>query len=130
MTVKNRLTTALYFLVGLVNLAPIPGATGQKYLEALYGVSISSPDLLFLMQHRGLMFGVVGGVLLLAAFRPSYRPLAVVAGLFSMGSFIVLYLLQGVQSALMLKVCLIDAAAIVALVLAWVIDLIPDALPQ
>ncbi|WP_068304759.1 MULTISPECIES: hypothetical protein [Kordiimonas] len=118
---KKRVTTALYFLVGLVNLAPIPGAAGQKYLETLYGVSISSPDLLFLMQHRALLFGVVGGLLVVAAFLPIYRKVAMAAGLFSMISFILLYAIADFQSDAILKACLVDAIAVAFLGLAWML---------
>ncbi len=112
------LCASIYFLAGLVNLAPILGIAGRKMLEALYGASIPSPELVFLMQHRALMFGIAGGLLIGAAFKPAWRWLATTVALYSMGSFILLYIVMGVQSPALLKVCVIDAAAVVLLLCA------------
>jgi|GEM_PF-669069 len=122
------LCASIYFLVGLVNLAPILGVAGRKTVEALYGASIASPELVFLMQHRALMFGIVGGLLIVAVFKPALRTLAIAVSLYSMGSFILLYVAMGVQSPALLKVCIIDAVAALLLVSARCLEKRPMAL--
>jgi hypothetical protein len=47
-------------------------------------------DLQLLMRHRAVLFGLVGGLLLLAAFKPRLRLVASVLGLLSMASFMLL----------------------------------------
>lgn len=116
------LCASIYFLAGLVNLAPILGIAGRKMLEALYGASIPSPELVFLMQHRALMFGIVGGLLIGAAFKPAWRWLATAVALYSMGSFILLYLVMEVQSPALSSLCIIDAIVSLLLLCARLLE--------
>lgn len=84
------LSTAIFATVGVVNALPAVGVLGSRRLRALYGIPIDDPTLLVLMRHRAVLFGIVGGVLLEAAFAPAHRPVALVVGLASMLSFVVL----------------------------------------
>jgi len=92
--VKN-LISILLVAIGLLNLFPVIGVISAHQLTGLYGISIVSADLETLMRHRAVMLGLIGGFLLLAAFRPSLQILAAAIGLVSMSSFVILAYLAG-----------------------------------
>jgi hypothetical protein len=110
-------------LVGLINAFPLIGALGAETLASLYGLAIDDPSLLVLMRHRAVLLGLVGGYLIVAAFRPALRPSALVLGFASMLSFIALaYSVGGINAAVQ-RVALIDVVACVLLVGATVLHL-------
>lgn len=116
------LATILYLLVGLVNFVPIVGVLGAAKLEALYGVPITNADLLLLLRHRSVLFGLLGGLLIFAAFRVQWRALATVAGLVSMIAYLALaWPIEG-HGAAVQKVFWADAVAVVLLVGGYLIS--------
>jgi hypothetical protein len=70
------LSTVLILLASLVNLAPVTGALSAERMQALYGVALPDENLVILMRHRAILFGIVGGLLAVAAFHPPLRPAA------------------------------------------------------
>ena len=68
------LSITLFLVVGLANLLPLVGVLSTVRLQMLYGVSIEDPNLAILMRHRAVLFGIVGTLLLSAAFSPAFRP--------------------------------------------------------
>lgn len=86
---KHFVTFALV-AVGLLHLYPVIGVLGAARLEQLYGVPVGTADLELLLRHRAANFGLLGALLLAAAWHPPLRAVAVVAGLVSMGAFVVL----------------------------------------
>lgn len=117
-----RLVTALFVGVALVNLAPVAGVASAARLEALYGVALADPSLAVLLRHRALLFAVVGGLLLAAAWRPSLRGAATAAGLFSMLSFTALVWASGGANAALGRVAAVDVAASLALAAGALLD--------
>lgn len=116
------LATILYLLVGLVNFVPIVGVLGAAKLEAVYGVPITNDDLLLLLRHRSVLFGLLGGLLIFAAFRVQWRALATVAGLVSMVAYLALaWPIEG-HGAAVQKVFWVDAVAVVLLVGGYLIS--------
>ena len=107
----NRLATVLYFLVGVVNFVPVVGALSAERLEKLYGLYLGDPNLIILMRHRAVLFGIVGGLLLVAAFHRPLRPTAFAAGLVSMLSFVLIAYLVGDFGAPLQRVVVIDIVA-------------------
>jgi hypothetical protein len=91
-TSMRHVATTLFVLVGLVNLLPAVGILGAARLESLYGLPLAGDDLLLLMRHRAALLGVLGGLIIVAAFRHQLRAAATIAGLISMLSFIALAL--------------------------------------
>ena len=84
-----RILTALALLtVGIIHLIPLSGVLGPEHLVRLYGAAPSDPSALILMRHRAVLFGIVGGVCVLAAFKPALQWLALVLGSFSVISFL------------------------------------------
>lgn len=91
----KTLCSGLLVAVGLLNVYPLIGVISEEQLVKLYGTAFDSPDLVTLMRHRAVLFGLLGGFLLMAAFRPSLQLLAAVAGLISMLSFVLLAYASG-----------------------------------
>ena len=109
-------SAALWLLVGLVHLLPVTGVLGAASLQRLYGLPITDPNLLILLQHRAVLFGLVGGVMVAAAFVPAWRSVAAVVGFISIGSFLLIAWSVGGYNALIARVVWIDVAALVLLI--------------
>ena len=110
------LATVLFLIVGVVNLLPVVGASSASRLRTLYGIPLDDPNLIILMRHRAVLLGIVGAILVAAAFVPSLRALAVAAGLVSMLSFVLVAHLVGEYDAELRRVILIDLGASVVLI--------------
>jgi len=110
----RALATTLFFVAGLINFIPITGFLSADRLEALYGLSFEDANLLVLMRHRAVLLGIVGGIMLVAAFHHPLRRVAIAAGMLSMLTFIFLaHSLDG--NAELRRVALVDVVAILAL---------------
>ena len=48
----------------------VVGVLGAERLNQLYGIDASEPNLAVLMRHRAVLFGLLGGFFVLAAFKP------------------------------------------------------------
>ena len=118
----RTLSTVLILLVGLVNLLPVVGVLSASRLQALYGVELEDTNLLILMGHRAVLFGIVGGLLLVSAFQPSLRPAGFGAGLLSMLSFVVIAWLAGGYNAELRRVVAVDLVASALLIGAIALD--------
>jgi len=114
----RRLLPGLFLFAAVVNLPPVMGAFSAERLAVLYGVRIEDPALLLLMRHRALLFGIVGVLLVAAAFRPSLRLTALLAGLASMLSFIGLALSSGGVSEHLRRIVTADLVASFGLLVA------------
>ena len=110
--------TMMFIIAGLVNFAPITGMLSADMLASAYGITAPDGDLLILLRHRALLFGIVGGLLQVAAFRRHLQPAAIVAGMVSMIGFIALVLMDGGHGDKLQRLVLIDIGAVVALALA------------
>jgi hypothetical protein len=109
------LWTLLVLLAAAINLAPVLGAFAPGRMSALYGVDLADPNLQILMRHRAVLFGLVGGLMLLAAFHPPLRALGYALGFSSMLSFLLIAWLVGGYSAQIQRVILVDVVGIAAL---------------
>jgi hypothetical protein len=67
------LATTLILLVGLANLLPVVGVLSAARLQIPYGVALDDPNLVILMRHRAVLFGVVGGLLVASALHAPLR---------------------------------------------------------
>lgn len=113
-----KAVTILLILVGLINFAPLLGIISAARLQDLYGVAIAGDDLLILMRHRALLFGIVGGVVLYAAFTPSIQPLAFIMAGVSMLGFIVLAQQADSYNPFIAKIINVDVLGLVLLLIA------------
>lgn len=121
----ERVVIGLLVFVGIIHLLPVSGVLGLDRLATLYGVYFAGePNLEILMRHRAVLFGLLGVFLLYAAFQPSLRFLAIIAGLVSVVSFIVIAWSVVAYNDFVRKVVIADTIATVALVIAGVIHVV------
>jgi len=114
----GKLIAALLVLVGLIHILPVSGVLGAEHLSALYGVSIVDPDLVILMRHRAVLFGLLGVFMIYAAFKPAFQPLAFLASFVSVVSFIVIAWAVGGYNEAIRRVVIADVVAVIALCVA------------
>ena len=114
----RALAATLIFLTGLLHVLPVSGVLSTERLHALYGVAIADPDLAIFMRHRAVLFGIVAGLLIAAAFRPPLRNVAIAVGLVSMLSFVVIAVSLGGYNAELRRVVAVDALGSLLLVAA------------
>lgn len=76
-----------FIVAAIIHLIPLSGVRGSEKLTALYGIPVNEPNLVILMRHRAILFGLLGVFLLVAAFKPAYQIPAFVAGFISIVSF-------------------------------------------
>ncbi len=105
--------------LGFINAFPVVGAVGSGPLASLYGQTIADPDLLLLMRHRAVFFGLAGALLVAAAFRTELRTVATVVGAVSMASFCMLALPLDLHGDSLRRVFWVDVVALPLLILAW-----------
>jgi hypothetical protein len=114
---------AVLVAAGLVHLLPAAGLLGARALDRLYGTAIDDPDLLLMLRHRALLFGLLGAGLLAAVALPSLRTPLLIAGLVSTAGFCLLaWPFDHVGPALR-RVALIDLPLVPALALALYLQL-------
>lgn len=114
----NRITIICLTLAGGIHLLPLPGILGAGQLTRLYGVAADDPNVGILLQHRAVLFGLLGVLLIAAAFRPDLRAVALIAGLVSTVSFLAIAWGVGGYSAQVARVVAADLLAVVLLLVA------------
>lgn len=87
---KAHIITGLILVAGFINFAPLIGVISRSRLTKLYSLDFSDPALELLMRHRAVLFGIVGGFMIFAAFNAQWQKHAIIMGLISMVSFLVL----------------------------------------
>lgn len=118
------LAQSLLFTVSVIHLLPVVGVLGQESISKLYGVSISDSNTEILMRHRAVLFAIVGLFLLLSVFKSDYQPLAILIGLISVVSFLLLsWSTEGLNPE-MSRVVKIDWIALLLLIAAGGINIL------
>ena len=117
-------------IAGVIHLLPLPGVLGPGHLARLYGVAVSDPNTAILLQHRALLFGLLGALLLLAIPVPSLRIVALSMGFVSAASFIVVALWVGNYNAEINRVLVADVVASLLLGLGLGAELLQRAFPK
>ncbi|GFD91258.1 hypothetical protein KUL152_34840 [Tenacibaculum sp. KUL152] len=111
----SKVLFVLLISVGVINFLPVIGVLSAAKLESAYSVKLLSNDLIILMRHRALLFGLIGGFLIYSAFVPTYRTAAMVLAGISMVGFVVLAHLTGEFNQSINKIVLVDYAGILML---------------
>jgi hypothetical protein len=104
-------------VVGIIHLLPLTGVLSVSRLQALYGVTITDPNLEILMRHRAVLFGILGAFLIYAAFRPGLQLAALIAGAVSVVSFLVIAGMIGGYNTGITRVVTADIVAVVCLMI-------------
>jgi len=86
----NKVVPAILVVVAVIHALPITGVLGAGKLSQLYGINIDDPNLVLLLRHRAVLFGLLSAFLAYAAVRPDLQGIALVAGLVSVVSFLLL----------------------------------------
>ena len=113
-----------YLLAAAINLAPAIGIFSNDVLGQLYGVEVTSAELSLLLRHRAVLFALVGGLLLAAAFQSRLRSQAGIVGLISMLSFIVLFIVTGADNERLLRIALIDGVVVSLFIPGFILHLL------
>ena len=118
-----KLASALDFLpavalavAGVIHLLPVPGALGGEAIARLYGIAVDDPNTAILLQHRALLFGVLGVFMLSAIRWPGLRLAALSVGLASAASFLAIAVWVGGYNDAIARVVAADIVASVFLV--------------
>lgn len=113
----KRLSTAALIAVAIINFLPVIGVYSETVLSRLYNTTLTDPDIILLLRHRALLFGLLGGLIFASVFRKEWRGLAIVMAAISMAGFIVLALMMPTGNPAIAKVVRADTIALTLLVL-------------
>ncbi|GDY38408.1 phosphopantetheine adenylyltransferase [Acidovorax sp. NB1] len=114
-------------VVAVIHALPLVGVLGADKLVQLYGISVRDTGVELLLRHRAVLFGLLAAFLGYAALRPELHRLALVAGLVSVVSFLLLSWVQpnSTLSASLVTVVWVDLVALALLVVALALHLCP-----
>ena len=115
-TTLKHATTALLLVAGIINMIPVVGVVSVEQLVRLYEVPLDNTDLVILMRHRAVLFGLLGVFIIYSIIRPALQQVACIAGLISMLSFVVIAYAVGDFGQPMSKIIVADIIGSVALV--------------
>jgi hypothetical protein len=118
----RAITTLLFLLAALINLGPVVGVLSASRLQSLYGIALEDANLVILMRHRAVLFGIVGSLVAASAFHAPLRPVGVAAGMLSMLAFVVIAWLVGDANAQLRRVVAIDLVGSAFLLAAALLD--------
>ena len=104
--------SAMLVVVGVIHLLPLSGVLGVERLAALYGVPLAESNLVLLLRHRAVLFGLLGLFLVFAAFKPAFQPVAFIAGFVSVLSFLWLAWPVSIYSSQVSRVFTVDLVAL------------------
>lgn len=117
----HRVVPVLLIVIGVIHLLPLPGVLGSERLAMLYGLNFDEPNMALLMRHRAVLFGLMGALLLFAAFKPALHALALAGAAVSVLSFLWLAWQVGGINAQVQRVVIADIVALVCVVAAGVV---------
>ena len=120
----RHLVSAMLVIVGIIHLLPLSGVLGAEHLARLYGLAFTDANLVVLMRHRAVLFGMLGLFPIFAAFRPEMLPVALIAGFTSVVSFLWLAWPRDAHNANIATVFYVDLLALACLVIAAIAWLI------
>jgi nicotinamide riboside transporter PnuC len=103
----NWISNIALAIAAIIHFLPLSGILGKAALEKLYGVDITDPNLLIAMQHRALLFGLLGVLFVVAMFKADLRLLAMCFGLVSTVGFIAIAWNVGDYNPLIARVVII-----------------------
>lgn len=108
-------------VVAIIHLIPVSGVLGAEQLHALYGIPMDDPNLAILMQHRAVLFGLLGVYLLYSLLRPQHQWPAMVAAAVSVLSFLLIALSASAYNEAIARVVNADWIALACLALAAIL---------
>ncbi|MDD1510285.1 phosphopantetheine adenylyltransferase [Pseudomonas sp. CNPSo 3701] len=119
----SKLIGFLLLVAGIIHLLPLAGVLGGERLNALYGLNFDEPNLHILMRHRAVLFGLIGALLVAAAFLPGLRGIALIGGLVSVLSFLLLAWSEPAYNEALRRVVIADWIALACLLASLILHL-------
>ncbi|MFM7121043.1 MAG: phosphopantetheine adenylyltransferase [Gammaproteobacteria bacterium] len=113
--------SALLIVSGIIHLLPLSGVAGSRSLSVLYGITVDEPNIAILMRHRAVLFGLLGLLLIWAAFDAGLQLPALALGLISVVSFLWLAQRTGGYNPQLRRVYQVDLLALFCLLAASLI---------
>ncbi len=113
-----KIISLLLLVVGLINFLPVLGVLSAAKLSQAYAIDLVGDDIVILMRHRALLFGILGGFIIYSVFVPAYQGAAMVMAGIAMIGFLFFMWQQGESNAALYKVMLVDVVGIVCLMVA------------
>lgn len=110
--------SVMLIIVGIIHLLPLSGVLSKESLINLYGISLPEPNIIILMRHRAVLFGLLGLFFIYSAFRPTLQTIAFIAGFISVISFLWLAFSTKEYNSQISRVVIADIVAIVCLIVA------------
>ncbi len=107
--------SATLLIAGVIHLLPALGLLGADRLVALYGIACDEPNIVILMRHRAVLFGILGALMLYAAVKPSLQGIALAIGCVSVVSFLALASSVGGYNVHLGRVAAVDWLALACL---------------
>jgi len=107
-----KLIPILFWVLALVNLAPMIAAIAPAQITKLYGIVPTDKTQIVLLQHRALLLGLVGAACAAAAHYEALRWPALIGAVISMASFIIFCLVHDQMGGALRKIALVDLAAL------------------
>lgn len=123
MKLVDAVVPGVLLVVGAIHALPVLGVLGAAKLSQLYGVAAAEPNLELLLRHRAVLFGLLAALLLNAAFRPDLQRLALLLGIASVASFLVLAYPVAKLTPGLATVVLVDWLALVLLLMGGAVHL-------
>jgi hypothetical protein len=118
-----------FTVTGVIHMLPVAGLLGRPMLERAYGIHLGEgADLVILMQHRAVLFGLLAAACLCAAWLPSWRLPVGVAALISMLGFVLIAVWQPHGAAVAI-VMWVDIGAFLFLALGLLLQVFPKTQP-
>lgn len=117
-SLQEWLIRITFSVVGVIHVLPMMGVGGRIALEKAYGVAIDSPDMQLLLQHRAVLFGLLGMACCIGAFNSTWRPAVWCAAMISTSSFLLLAGFASSTNVAIVRVIWFDVAAICMLLIA------------
>jgi len=109
----------ILILVGVVNFYPVVGVFGANQLKKMYDMDLTDSNVILLLRHRAVLFGMLGAFIIYSALTPMLMTFAYITGFASMAAFIFLALPFKDCASQIKKIVFIAAAASILLLLAW-----------
>jgi len=119
----HRIVAVILVAVGLLHLYPAVGVFGPGRLQALYDIGSQDADTLLLLRHRAVLFALLGIALISGGVHVPWRWPALIAGLVSTLSFVILAFPLSDNSAAVTRVFWSDVVASAALIFAAILAL-------
>ena len=70
----SKAISSCLIIAGLINFFPVLGVFSTTVLSNAYGIPEPQGNLAILLQHRALLFGILGAIIIASVFKNTYKP--------------------------------------------------------